>query len=87
MHLLFYTTFSPQILQYLASSSTSSLPHLEQTNSKFWRLLRISAVTIPVGTAMIEYPESINKIDKNFPKGVTGETSPYPTVVIVTTAQ
>lgn len=43
-----------------------------------------AATTIPVGTAMIPYPQSIIMEASIFPIGVSGVMSPYPTVVIVT---
>ena len=41
---------------------------------------------MPVGIAMMVYPNSITIDERNFPVGVTGVTSPKPTVVIVTMA-
>jgi len=36
---------------------------------------------------MMAYPRIMTRLEKNFPKPVTGEMSPYPTVVSVTIAQ
>lgn len=47
----------------------------------------IDADTMPVGTAIIVYPNSMTMAERNLPKSVTGVMSPYPTVVNVTTAQ
>ena len=49
--------------------------------------LYISAVTIPVGTAIIPYPMIIISEATSCPNGVWGAMSPYPTVVNVTIHQ
>jgi hypothetical protein len=47
----------------------------------------IAEVTIPVGTAIIEYPIIIIIAATAWPRFVSGEMSPYPTVVRVTMDQ
>ena len=49
--------------------------------------LEISTVKIPVGTMIMLYPISIMIAARILPGIVIGVASPYPTVVMVTTAQ
>ena len=70
-----------RVPQYLQWTASASCPSAEQERQA-WVLtgMRLdcanSTVTIPVGTAMIEYPKIINALARHRPGTVSGAMSP-----------
>ena len=70
------------------NGSRSSARKYASASSSRWRTCsKKPPVMMPAGSAITAMPNSDEAMEMNFPRSVTGYTSPYPTVVSAVVAQ